>query len=542
MNAASKIQIRAQVLQAVLRFKNSKFPSDAEIENCIKNLREINEPDFVATLLLKEISVNGSVYDNILTLLLFSVSTPVALSQIIFKFLNDKETSDEKKLFLINLLREQGQKVDYEFISSHINNPDEAIDRETKKFLSEAKYSPEAQIDFFDFYFTVNEQDRKMLVDSIIDDYSGDELANILEPFAYFYPEICVDEKIIKALADSKSYFALAPLKWCCEHLNDDNLSKYALKMLNKLSTYGINISANEKEIYHALLENSRPLSFWYSSADGNSNISCVFARCKDNGFIQTFFTVFNLFSGPVACFGFDEVAQKDFNVILLRFFKSSLHTKISLKEGKAIFDALSNRAWSNSVKVPYEFICWRHLTYDVEPINKPINAIFTSKLKKKKVDDTFINKILNSDIFSSWFYDCQSSPKLFDFVNSIKDSDIDLNKIETELENLSTTLLNDEKFKNNFIEHILFQAFILSNSDMITTANILYSTTFDDILLNKLLLVILKKSIYNYFLTVSQKNISDNVFLKKDKDDAQLEFANSILRLIEVKWVSKEE
>ena len=180
MSQYSKIQLRGLVLQAVLKFKDCSLPNDKEINSCIKFLNGLDEKEFIASLLLKEISTQSTQYDSILTLLLFSICDAKVLSEQVFKLLGDKNVPDIKKMHLINILRESGQSVDYNFIQTHINNPDEIIDSETKKFLQDAQMSPEVLIDFFDFYFTVSTDDKNMLVNSIINDYSGDELANVL--------------------------------------------------------------------------------------------------------------------------------------------------------------------------------------------------------------------------------------------------------------------------------------------------------------------------------------------------------------------------
>ena len=103
MNASNKIQIRAQVLQSVLKFKSTKIPSDREVESCIKALSEIEDKEFVINLLLKEVSGVNSIYDNVLVLIMFNLSDTQTLSECIFKLLCDCNVPDAKKLFLINL-------------------------------------------------------------------------------------------------------------------------------------------------------------------------------------------------------------------------------------------------------------------------------------------------------------------------------------------------------------------------------------------------------------------------------------------------------
>ncbi len=545
MSQYSKIQLRGLVLQAVLKFKDCSLPNDKEINSCIKFLNGLDEKEFIASLLLKEISTQSTQYDSILTLLLFSICDAKVLSEQVFKLLGDKNVPDIKKMHLINILRESGQSVDYNFIQTHINNPDEIIDSETKKFLQDAQMSPEVLIDFFDFYFTVSTDDKNMLVNSIINDYSGDELANVLEPFAYFYPKVYINENILNAYLESKSHIALKPLKWCSEHLSDENLSKIAKKNYKKLAMSGLDVNKNEREIFSKFLQDSTPMNFWFSCADGNSNISCVFARNKSNGFIQTFFTVFNLYSGPVASFGFNEITKHDFNVILMRFFKSSIHAKISLKDGKAIFDTLASRGWKDNIKIPYEFICWRRLTYDVEPNSSKFSDILGRDLKKNKVNKKVVQEILNTDLFSSWFFDCKKIPQISDVVDTLTNNiPTDIEKVNEIVKNAASSLFCEPNFKEKLIEKIYFQSFILLKSNMPNAANSLYSLTFDENIVFEFLLTIIKKSLYFYFINemYEQENNSSNIFSKNAADVQNSDTAKRILKIIEEEWVLREE
>ncbi len=545
MSQYSKIQLRGLVLQAVLKFKDCSLPNDKEINSCIKFLNGLDEKEFIASLLLKEISTQSTQYDSILTLLLFSICDAKVLSEQVFKLLGDKNVPDIKKMHLINILRESGQSVDYNFIQTHINNPDEIIDSQTKKFLQDAQMSPEVLIDFFDFYFTVSTDDKNMLVNSIINDYSGDELANVLEPFAYFYPKVYINENILNAYLESKSHIALKPLKWCSEHLSDENLSKIAKKNYKKLAMSGLDVNKNEREIFSKFLQDSTPMNFWFSCADGNSNISCVFARNKSNGFIQTFFTVFNLYSGPVASFGFNEITKHDFNVILMRFFKSSIHAKISLKDGKAIFDTLASRGWKDNIKIPYEFICWRRLTYDVEPNSSKFSDILGRDLKKNKVNKKVVQEILNTDLFSSWFFDCKKIPQISDVVDTLTNNiPTDIEKVNEIVKNAASSLFCEPNFKEKLIEKIYFQSFILLKSNMPNAANSLYSLTFDENIVFEFLLTIIKKSLYFYFINemYEQENNSSNIFSKNAADVQNSDTAKRILKIIEEEWVLREE
>ena len=517
------------------------MPSDFEVESTISELNKIEDKEFVIQLLLKEISGSGATYDNILCLILYNIAPNDILSKEIFSLLSNPNVSDTKKLFLINILREQGQGIDYNFIQSCVDNPDEAIDNETKKFLEEAKLSPETLIDFYDFYFTVGTSDRDLLLESIINDYSGDNLANLLSPFAYFYPEVCINKKILDALCESKSYFAYPALDFCSKNCTDNELASYAEKQLKKLNFLGLKSGKSAAQIYSQLFENSVPYGFWYSIADGNSNISCVFARKRDNGTIQTFFSVFNLEYGPVSTFGFNEISKEDFDVVLLRFFKSSLHARVNLSDGKAIFDALANRGWKNGHKVPYEFVCWRLLTYDIEPDNMTFGDIINSQSSQKTINKNLVYKILNSDLFSSWFFEYSDLPEFDKLIDNIEQNSIlDISEIETLAKSVSSELIANVEFREKFIEKIKFQSYILKNTDMDSTSKTFLALVDSDELLKEVLNFIIKKSVYVYFLNKSSCDTLDskvNIFSAVKKTEKDCDFSKKVVCLIEEKW-----
>lgn len=540
MSKYSKIQIRALVLQAVLKFKNQNIPSDSEIEKCIKYLSELGECKLVSSILLKEISANSSNYDNIITLLLLAISKPEILSSLIFKLLNSPNVTDAKKLFLINILREQGLNIDYNFIQSHVKNPDAVINSETKRFLHDARVSPEVQIDFFDFYFTVSKQDRNMLVDSIIEDYTGDELANILEPFVYFYPEVHLNEKILTALVNSKSLIALKCLEWCSSNYSDSNIARLADKCHKKMILSGLNPNVSNSVVFKSFLSDSKPLNFWYSCADGNSNISCVFARQLDTGFIQTFFTVFNLYNGPIASFGFNELALHDFKIILHRFFKTSLHCNVNLNEGKLIFDCLCNRGWKNNVNVPYEFICWRHLTFDIDATECDFSSLLLSDLKIVKISEDIMDEIINSDMLSTWFYTPDNLSIVARSVEFLKVNKInDIKQIDDFIFNLTREFIQVKSNLQSFLEQVYFQSYILKKSNMINSANALFTISKSDSLVCRLLYELVKKSLYFYYVNIAHvyNGEKQSVFSRCIIDFDEYKSACALIKLFEEKW-----
>lgn len=540
----SKIFLRAKVLEAILKFKTQTVPSDFEVENCIKTLLSIENLDFVTNLLLKEITGDCSVYDNILSLILLEITEPKFLSEQVFEFLNDPKVSDIKKLYLVNLLSEHGEQLDMGYVASLVKDPDGAISEQTKKFLQAAIVNPEVQIDFYDFYFAVNDEDRELLINSMVEDYSGDELANIMSMFLYFYPSIKPDKFIFDTLSNTKSYIALDSIKWFLSVAKEKELLKLAKNALNKLRLSGLNLELSHSEVYEKLLSNSKPLGFWFSHIDGQDNLSSIFAREKDDGSIQTFFTVFNLKSGPIAAFGFDKISKDDFEAVISRFFKSDVCAKLSSSDGKLLFDELSKPFWQNEKhSFSYEFPIWRQLTFDILPSELSYDEFLTKNLKKIIIDGQIVTDVLNSSFFSSWFYKAQDNELLAKVVDRINSkSDLDIKFIEGIIYVAVRTYFEDENLVELFKKRIILQAYLCLKSDMQNLANLLYTITLKEDMLKFALTFMYKKSVYvHYFEKVQEQNEADgNIFSKKKKKNEKIALNNpvDILNLVEGAWV----
>ncbi len=534
----SKIQIRAAVLSIISEFKNLSTPTQLQIDKAVEGIIALNDEKSVAPVLLKEISQNDTVYDNVLAYILFATLKPEVLSEKIIEMLSDKTVNDSKKLYLINILKEQGHKIDYDFMNTHIDDLDMAIEEETRRFLVQAKFSPEVQIDFFDFYFSVDNEDKDMLLNSILADFTSDELANIVTPFVYLNND-SLNASMVEALGISKSNLAYEPLEWVLNNNENSELRAFAKKALAQLKISGIRKPADKQKLYSEILCDSKPIGFWFSMPDGNSNLSCVFARQKNDGHIQTFFTVFNLRTGPVSCFGFDNVTREDFELILLKFFKSSLKAFFEPEDGKVIFDTLANKALDSKRDIPYEFICYRVLTYDILASNVGYFNLLSSGLKDTGAKIANANKILNSDIFSSWFY-AYNRYKLFDeLVDEIDLNKIlDIDTINALIDKKVAKILSSPALQDDIKEKILFQCFIMMHTDLSEAACALYSIMQDESVFEYFVNATFKRSVYEHYFALSSLKEADNRFQKNVENDANFEFAKLLVDEIEKRWI----
>ncbi len=330
-------------MQEISKLKSIPAVCDRDIEAAISNLSQIENKTFLCTLILKEIDGSVVYFDGILGILAIHLTLDV-LEKCVFTFLEKPNVKDEKKLFLINLLTQAGIAVEPNLIHLYVKNVDEMIDLETEKFLKMAELNPEAQIDFLDFYYGIQKRDADILLDSIIEDYSGDMLANILAPLIYSLRDDVSIETCISGLLKSRSYLAYAPLDWLIKSSDNPKIVSLARKTRNELKIAGLRKEISTLEYYKELFKGSKPLGAYVSSIDGASNFSFVFAREYQNGAISTFFTVFNLECGPVSCFGLANISRNEYEEVLHRFFKDTEKIPLSPVFAYDLVEELADR------------------------------------------------------------------------------------------------------------------------------------------------------------------------------------------------------
>lgn len=542
MSSNSKILLRSSVLEVVSGLKASKDFSDAAVEAAIEQLKELHDNEFVIQLLLKEVNCQDARFDSLLAIIAREISPQICESES-YELLKSKTVPDKKKLFLINNLRDMGKSIDYNDVQTYIVNPDEAIDLETKTFLESARINPEAQIDFLDFFFTVNDNDKKVLLDSISYDFTGDELANVLVPVILHDPKDPIVPFCIEALKKCKSYLAFEPLNYIIENIDDEGLKSQARRVVNELKLMGLREEQSKKELFKESFKGSIPFGYWVSPIDGGDNFSIIFARETNNALknalgghseISTFFTVVNLAHGASACFGFNSISKDEFNLILKRFFGNSLPIELELSVGQRLLE----ESVKKSRKPPYELLCWRTLTYDTEAFEGDLDAEFKRELEKIELDQAGFEKLIDSAYIGDWFFKYGQNlavDVIIDKINEHKPKTI--GDIDVLIEEALCAIFEDVEPKI-FNKKLLMQAYFAHRAGDTEIANILYALIEPSNLKSELLIHIVQKSIYKYFLEIALKPSSGaiNIFSKKEvpKNLADPDF---YIKLIESEW-----
>lgn len=538
----SKIRQRAYILQEISKLRSLSAVCDNDVEAAIKELSKINDKTFLCLTILKEI--NGSIvyFDGVLALLAINLARDV-LEKCIFILLEKPFVSDEKKLFLINMLNQAGIPVDSNLIHLYVKNPDKIVDLETEKFLKMAEVNPEAQIDFLDFYYGVNETDRAILLDTIINDYTGDHLANILIPLIYSVADDEVLKTCINGLLKSRSYLAYAPLDWLIKSSSNPIIISLSKKIRNELKIAGLRKNITTLEYYKELFKTSKPLNFYVSSIDGESNFSLIYSRIYDNGAISAFFAVFNLESSPVSCFGLSNITKNEYKNILDRFFKDTVKIPLEFSFGKTLIDKFCDFALENQNYIPYELLCWRQLTYDIEPLNESIEDYMKKDLKVRTVNIADLKKAIDSEFASKWFFDYLPKypqvTKLIDQICSLEQESYEnFNDIVTKFISDSKDGILYEILRKRF----LYQGYFFQCLEFKNLSSLFYSIYTDEKSMEKFFEFSIKKSVYEFFLKLQAlKNDTDkrNIFAKEKKIKFFDFNSELMLELIEKRWIN---
>lgn len=540
----NKIQIRSRVVREISRLKAIPTVTEKDVKTAIEQLSDVEDKSFLCQLLLKEISGTMEFFDAVLSLIAINLTRDV-FEKTVFTFLEKSDTSEEKKLFLINLLNQAGFSVDPNLIHAYVKNADEVIDLETERFLKLAEVNPEAQIDFLDFYFGVSPKDRYILLSSIIADYSGDLLANILSPLIYTVNNFDVIKMCTEGLLKSRSYLAYTPLDWLIRTSSDKKTVSLAKKTKSELKMAGLRENVSIREYYVELFKDSEPHDAYVSSLDGLSNFSLVFSRRnKTNDAISTFFAVLNLDVGPLSCFGLSHVSAEDYKEVLVRFFRDQEKIPVSFDFAKSLIDEQCNLAEHLGGKVPYELLCWRQLTYDIKGLSLPIEDFLKREIEAGNVTDKTLQLALDCDCGAKWFFTISKRYSNFmdltDAIATLPEGEFD------KFDELTEEFINNPKKSATMFtslrKRFFYQAYFLKLMGYNNLASLFMGIYLNDVYFLKFFRFSIQKSVYEFFLNIKYMQDTtdkDNIFARQKKIKYYNFNAALMLKKIEEKWTN---
>ena len=536
----NKLQIRAKLLSAIINMQNNS-QDRAYIKKTLEELNAIVDKDAVLDILNREfLKENSQMRDYTITFLISELIDPQKAEAVMFETLANPKIKDSVKAKAVGFLREAGKHVNYEQYINYFENPDEIIDADTVKLLENARVNPESQIDFLDFLEALPQAEKEMLVESLTQDYDGDNLANILIPIIYANPYCEISQTAISALGESKSMLAYPVLKWLEETTDDLKVKANVQKSLSLLKLSGIKEDIT-KEYYKRLLSGSPVYKCFVNFPDGHGNIGLIFSRKNEASFIQMFALVLNDIDGIIDCFGFNEISEGEFDRIVNKFFSND---RVILADETLCKYLMVNAEKISRLKfqeISYEYAAWVSITRDID--YEDLNL--SDGLSKIELNDFLLKQLYDKGYFEKWFFSVSDNEKFAALIDKIADDKIcDIKQIETLL-NENMPQIFDDAFLKILNRRLLVSAHFARLNNEQTFADMLYSLIDESECKNCFKEDMLKKSIYEYFLSQKDRYESiksaTSIFARranKDLQEIDIKYVENCIKEIEKNWV----
>ncbi len=543
----SKLQIRSFVLSVIesLKFQNNlNYPN---INDIFTTLKSIEDKKTVCEILIKELltSRNQSNIAIVSTLLLNCVDSGI-LENKLFEVLKDKKINDEKKSMVLEILTAAGKALTYDEYNNYFNDASKVINEDTIKLLNSAMVNPEAKIDFLDFFSSLKNDEKILLLDSLSEDYGNDLIVNLVGNIAYIENDNEILTTILDIFNRYKSPLAIESLEFLSEYSNECKIKTLSKKILKEYSFAKIDINKT-KHINQVMIEDTVLEPVRLTLPDGEGNIGIIVSRIiKSSGKIQVIALVANDISGITGCFGFSEITKEDFIKIVTKFSSFDEQVKLKYDYLMPLIKHFKEINFKTNNIVPYEFLCFEPLckseTQNFDE-KTSILSIIDDKFKDiaGKLNNEMLDSILNLAFIKKWFFNerqIESLKNVFDKIYETQNIDI--------IDDYYEDIFN-ESFKTILKNRLKISALIYSSiSENISIA--LYSLSLEENshIFDNFLKILYKKSIYQHFLQM-ENNLTDskktlNIFFLKNKKNelihkADINIINKIINEIEAKW-----
>ncbi len=527
----NKIQIKAEILATISALSTSSQPNSS----LITDLKMIEDKKTVLDILIKELVNAPEQKALIICWLLTELIDKDTLNNELWNVIKAPEYGDHIKMIAFNMLKDLGNKIDYDVISGYFEQFNELINKETKQLLDTAIMNPEAQIDFMDFLSAISDEDKIVLIKSLEEDYANDALANILIPVFLYYMGTEVGNVALDILGRSKSQLAYHALENAKKFVSSDMQGRIN-KAISELKMSGIRVD-NTEEFYRNILKESKPYKVYVSFPDGHGNMGIVFSRIRANHTLQFLAIVTNPRYGILDSFGFNSMSERDFYKIVDKFYNYQEKYEINAGVAKYLINQAEEGSYTNNEPIPYEYVCWQSILLDIE-MEKPNLYVEKRELSQKDID-----KLCLSDYVQNWFFDEITSEEFKTFIDKLSEEyksnnfDVDLDKyIADNFDSIFTA--KELAYKLITFNIAAYLRMLKGDKEL---AEIFYSLGSNYAFLTN----IIRKSIYEYYvgkryILKNQRNTA-NVFEKKMQpriEDFQLLQLDMIISSIEARWV----
>ena len=524
-------QLNPFEIKSALNKLMSKINSPTDIQNCLADFEMFDaqeDKSVLGKLLLKEL-LNSS--KEKIPVICFLLERYVPKNELINKYwdlLKNPSLNSDVKITVLNLLRELDADWSYKDCEDVLGDDAQGIlDENTRQLLDNAIINPEVQIDFMDFLATIRVQDKITLLNSFGEDFEDDALANILVPVFESDPNSPEGQEALRLLGETKSQFALHTLEKMSKITNPE-LSQKIRKSLATLKMSGIR-EDNTKEFYKKLLSDTKPDKFYTTYPDGQGDMAMIFTRIASDERVRFVSIVINIEYGIKDCFGFFDISKFECSKILERFLKDERTADIPAQDFKTILynaEKITVEQNKNGWKLPYEYVCWRNLLIDIDYDDKPIEQILKEQILPAKIDNSIFEKLDEMKISKRWFLDENYNEEFKQLLKELKFC----SDMEQFVKDYTDKIFYPEE-KEIWCKKLIISAFIKYSIGKVEEASEIYSLLFDKELLSEFFDNLLKRSIYEYFMTIKyNKDLNRENFSSQEIDDR--------IKYIEKKWV----
>ena len=453
--------------------------------------------------------------------------------------------SDESKYKLVQLLRLVGSECNYNEIPSYFENPEEVLDKETKKLLESAVFNPEAMLDFLDFVSAVSAKDRNLLLDSLKLDYEGDVLANIIYPVLYSNYDDSFILEVINILSDSKSSLAVKPFKYLIETSSNQEIIKACRTGLKKLKLSG---ATEEKayEYFRNIVKDTIPAEFFTTIPDGSGNQALLLSRQNKKEKYILVAIVINDKSGIIDCFGFFNISKEELIKVIGKFYKSEGKYKVKPEYVKTKIEEAIDITIKTKHKFPYEFICWNTFTSDLNVLDTDLKTYIETNCKQQLISKNDMLNLLTKEYTLRWFITPSENILIKLLVDGIyKEDEPNIEDINEKIKD-SIDKIFDEKeviiWQNRFFNLI----YLLRNNSLLKEADNFYTILKNNDLFTLFKVVIIQRSIFNYYVglkeNIKESFFTTNIFSKKNATSKSYDIKKieKIINILKRHWIDE--
>lgn len=543
MTQLSKLQIRAKVLSVISEIKTLRNFNEDAIAKYKSELEQISDKKALFDIFLKEFVKMQEAEYIFSACLLKEIVPEEYINSKVLEELKSSSLSDEYKYKLVQLLRITGGTDNFSEIPSYFDNPEEILDLETKKLLEKAVVNPEAMLDFLDFVSAVSQNDRNLLLNSLSQDYTGDELANIIYPILYsgFDDSFILD--CVKILINSRSSLAIAPFEYLIKTSNNEDIVNNCRLGLKQLKLAGAS-KENADKYFNNIIKDSSPAEFFTTIPDGAGNQALLISRVTSKGKYHLSAVVINDVSGIIDCFGFYNISPDELYRVIDKFYQTEGKYKVPAEYAKTKIQTAVDITIKQKRKFPYEFICWNVLLNDVNLMADSLENIISKKSSAVNISKDEILTLLTKDFTLRWFI----SPSENDVIKKMVDvfynmSDIDISFINQEIKNKFNTIFDDNS-SNIWQSRLYNLIYLLQENSYSNEADCFYTIVKNNEYFNLFKYVLIQRSIFNNFISLrelcKESLLATNIFRKKNLNEQKhdIKKIDNLIKLMKKSWI----